>query len=234
MCGRYQFSETGKQIAGQLGAVLRSASAEEPRYNVAPTQHAPVLLQESGARILDMYRWGLIPFWAKEASIGNRMINARAETVAEKPAFRDAYKRRRCLIPASGFYEWQRTDDGKVPHWIHPAEGGLLTFAGLWEEWRPEDAEPIGTYTILTTSANGFMQRIHDRMPVVLSPEERDVWLDPEAGARDLGALLGPGPEDLLEAHPVSTRVNSPANDDPRLIQPVEDTDGGAYEQNPK
>lgn len=233
MCGRYQFSDTGKQIAGQLGAVLRGASSE-PRYNVAPTQHAPVVLQDHGGRVLDMYRWGLIPFWAKDASIGNRLINARAETVADKPAFREAYRRRRCLVPASGFYEWQRTAEGKVPHWIHPADGGLLTFAGLWEEWRPEDAEPVRTYTILTTRANGFMRRIHDRMPVVLSPGERDAWLGPDASTRDLEALLGPGPEDLLAAYPVSTRVNSPANDDPRLILPVDDADGGAYEKNPE
>jgi putative SOS response-associated peptidase YedK len=233
MCGRYGYSQDGKATAEQLHAELRSASAE-PSYNVAPTQHAPVVVHEGGARYLDMYRWGLIPFWAKDPSIGNRMINARCETAPEKPAFREAFKRRRCLVPVSGFYEWQKTPYGKVPHWIHPADGELLTFAGLWEEWRPKDAEPVHSYTILTTAANPFMQQLHDRMPVILSPEEREVWLDSTASAYALKALLRPGPADLLQAHPVTTRVNTPANNDPRLIERALQPEAGSYERNPK
>ncbi len=232
MCGRYGLRDDRKATVRTLDAEWRGADTR-PRYNIAPTQHAPVVIHEVERRYLDMYRWGLVPFWAKDPSIGNRMINARSETVHEKPAFRDAFKRRRCLVPASGFYEWQKTERGKVPHWIHPAEGELLTFAGLWEEWRPKDAEPIRSYTILTTSANGFMQRLHDRMPVILSAPEREAWLDPDASPSALRSLLRPGAEDLLEAHPVSTRVNSPANDDARLTEPELPAEAGGDERNP-
>lgn len=220
MCGRYTTRTTGAEIAEQLDAKRRCASSP-PRYNIAPTQYAPVLLAEEGSRYLDMYRWGLIPSWAKEASIGSRLINARSETVAEKPSFRSAFRRRRCLIPLSGFFEWQATPAGKVPHWIHPVDGTLLTGAGLWEEWRPGDAEPIRSFTLLTTEANRFMQPLHERMPVVIGPEDREVWLDPDSTAEDLQPLLRSAPEELLRAHAVSTRVNRPAHDGPELIEPL-------------
>jgi putative SOS response-associated peptidase YedK len=219
MCGRYTVVADGYELTEHLKARWRSARLAAPRFNIAPTQHAPVLLRDEDENVLDMYRWGLIPFWAKDPAIGNRMINARAETVREKPAFRSAFGRRRCLVPASGFFEWQKAGKSKVPHWIHPADGDLLTLAGLWERWAPEDAEPVYSYTILTTGANSFMQRLHERMPVIISPEERDVWLDPEAEAQALVELLRPAPEALLAAHPVSTLVNAPSNDMPECIE---------------
>jgi putative SOS response-associated peptidase YedK len=220
MCGRYTVVADGYELTEKLKARWRSARLAAPRYNIAPTQHAPVLLQDGGEPVLDMYRWGLIPSWAKDPAIGNRMINARAETVREKPAFRTAFERRRCLVPASGFYEWQKAGTTKVPHWIHPADGNLLTFAGLWERWSPEDAEPVYTYTILTTAANRFMQGLHERMPVLIAPEKREQWLDPKAKPDDLVPLLDPAPEGVLTAHPVSTLVNAPANDTPECIEP--------------
>lgn len=221
MCGRYNVSLTGRDLANSLGAELRADSAP-PCYNRAPSQHSPVLVQDEGRLCLDMFRWGLIPFWAKDPGIGNRMINARAETLDSKPAFRNAFRRRRCLVPASGFYEWRKTRDGKVPHWIHPADGAPLTFAGLWEEWSPgADLEPIHSFTIITLGANEFMKQIHDRMPAIIPPEGRGAWLNPQAESEDLANLLRAAPEDLLEAHPISTRVNSPANDDPTLIDPI-------------
>lgn len=219
MCGRYTVVADGYELTEHLKARWRSARLAAPRFNIAPTQHAPVLLRDQGENVLDMYRWGLIPFWAKDPAIGNRMINARAETVREKPAFRSAFERRRCLVPASGFFEWQKAGKSKVPHWIHPADGDLLTLAGLWERWAPEDAEPVYSYTILTTGANSFMQRLHERMPVIIPPGERDVWLDPEAEAQALVELLHPAPEALLAAHPVSTLVNAPSNDMPECIE---------------
>jgi putative SOS response-associated peptidase YedK len=219
MCGRYTVVADADELSGHLDAPWRSAPLAAPRFNIAPTQHAPVLLRDEGQDVLDMYRWGLIPFWAKDAGIGNRMINARAETVREKPAFRRAFERRRCLVPTSGFFEWQKTGAGKVPHWIHPADGGLLTLAGLWERWTPADAEPVYSYTILTTAANSFMQPLHERMPVIVADRDRNGWLDSEAEPEALAALLRPAPEALLAAHPVSTWVNAPGNDATRCIE---------------
>ncbi len=175
-------------------------------------------MRQEGAQRLEMVRWGLIPSWANDPSIGNRMVNARAETVAEKPAFRTAFRKRRCLVPVGGFFEWRRTGDGKVPYWIHPAGGGVATLAGLWERWHPADAEPVRTFTLLTVAANVFMTPRHDRMPVVVPPDARDAWLDPGAGEGAVSALLRPCPEDFLAAHPVFTRVNSPSSDNAALL----------------
>jgi putative SOS response-associated peptidase YedK len=222
MCGRFTLSQTGETLASRLAARWQGEPLGRPRYNIAPTQHAPVLrLDEAGEPVLEMFRWGLIPFWAKDPAIGNRMINARAETVAEKPAYRNAFKRQRCLVPVDGFYEWQKTKAGKVPHWIHAADGGVLTFAGLWECWRPEGAEPVHSFTILTTAPNATMAPIHDRMPVVVAEPDRARWLDPRAPAEALRELMRPFREDGLAARPVSTRVNSPANDDAGCIAPL-------------
>ncbi len=196
MCGRYTVVADGYELTEHLKARWRSARLAAPRFNIAPTQHAPVLLREESEAVLDMYRWGLIPSWARDPGIGNRMINARAETVREKPAFRGAFERRRCLVPASGFFEWQKADKSKVPHWIHPAHGDLLTLAGLWEQWAPEDAEPVYSYTILTTGANSFMQRLRERMPVIVQEEDRDRWLDPEAEPETSPSCSSPHPKD--------------------------------------
>src|SRR5215212_2353607 len=170
MCGRFGQKASSAELAAAFEAAWRCEEPQLPRFNIAPTQHAPVLLSDAGRRVLDVFRWGLIPSWAKDAKIGNKMINARAEGVAGKPAYRAAFLRRRCLVPASGFYEWKKAGGGKVPHWIHAADGGPLTFAGLWEVWRPEkDAEPVFTFTILTTTPSADVSGIHDRMPVIVA-----------------------------------------------------------------
>jgi len=221
MCGRFGQTASSAELAAAFEASWQCAEPELPRYNVAPTQHVPILLSADGRRVLDVFRWGLIPWWAKDASIGNKMINARAETVVEKPAYRSAFQRRRCLVPASGFYEWKKTPGGKVPHWIHPADGALLTFAGVWEAWRPaKDAEPVLSFTILTTTPSADVAQVHDRMPVVVAREHRDAWLGAETPADELLPLLRPAPDGLLRMHPVSTAVNRPAFDGPELIEP--------------
>jgi putative SOS response-associated peptidase YedK len=219
MCGRFGVTLRGDELSATLEAEWRGEPLAAPRYNVAPTQHAPVLLHDGqGARRLEMLRWGLIPSWAKDPSIGNKLINARADGVAEKPAFRAAFRKRRCLVPVGGFFEWKREGKTKIPHWIRPASADVVTLAGLWERWYPADAEPVTTFTILTTEANAFMAPLHDRMPVIVDPADRDAWLHAETAADALAALLRPAPDDRLAAHPVSTRVNSPANDAPDLI----------------
>jgi len=221
MCGRFGQTASAAELAAAFQASWQCAEPELPRYNVAPTQHVPVLLTAGGRRVLDVFRWGLIPSWAKDPSIGNRMINARAETVVEKPPYRAAFQRRRCLVPATGFYEWKKTPGGKVPHWIHPADGLPLTFAGVWEAWRPaKDAEPVLSFTILTTTPSADVAEVHDRMPVVVAAADRDPWLDPASPPDALLPLLRPAPDGLLRMYAVSTTVNRPAFDGPELIAP--------------
>jgi putative SOS response-associated peptidase YedK len=219
MCGRFGVPFRGDDLAAALAAQWRGEPLPEPRYNVAPTQHAPVLFDDGGARRLEMTRWGLIPSWAKDASIGNKMINARAESVAEKPSYRVAFRKRRCLVPMGGFFEWKRTGKEKVPHWIHPAHGDVVTVAGLWERWYPQGAEPVTTFTVLTTAANAFMAELHDRMPVIVASDDRDTWLHHESDESVLLALLRGAPDGLLAAYPVSTRVNSPRYDAADLVE---------------
>jgi putative SOS response-associated peptidase YedK len=220
MCGRFGQTATSAELAAAFEASWRCEEPPLPRYNLCPTDHAPVLLLREGRRLLDVFRWGLIPYWSKDASGAARMINARAEGVADKPAYRNAFQRRRCLVPASGFYEWKRVDGGKVPHWIHPADGLPLTLAGLWELWRPvADAEPVLSFTILTTRPNLDVAPLHDRMPVVVAADDRAAWLDPGTAPEELAALLRPAPDGVLRAHPVSSAVNRPGNDGPELIQ---------------
>jgi putative SOS response-associated peptidase YedK len=191
-----------------------------PRYNIAPSQSALVVrLDQEGRREGALLRWGLIPFWAKDEKIAYKTINARAETVASAPAFRAAYRRRRCIVPATGFYEWKRLQRGKQPYRIRPADAPLFGFAGLWESWRAPTGEAIETYTILTTDANELMRELHNRMPVILAPADYGAWLD--ADHPDAQALLKPCPPERMTAYPVSARVNSPANDDESVIAPV-------------
>ncbi len=221
MCGRYTLATPVETLAEEFD-ITGPLPEVWPSYNVAPTQQVAVVLAGDGMRRLEMLRWGLIPPWADDPEIGSRMINARSETVAEKPSFRRAFKERRCLIPADGFYEWQRTDSGKQPYYVRKKDGRPFAFAGLWESWKnPEDSE-IRSCTILTTDANELVGGIHHRMPVILPPENYEVWLDPffrEADA--LLPLLEPYPSGDMEAYPVSRFVNKPSNDEARCIEPV-------------
>ena len=219
MCGRFVLVAAPDAIQQQFS--LPDMPELSPRYNIAPTQTVAVITNEN-PRELSFYRWGLIPSWSKDASIGSRMINARSEGVEEKPAFRAAFKRRRCLVPASGFYEWRKLPNGKKqPYLIRRRDGAPMSFTGLWEEWKNRATdEVITSCTIITCGPNAVMAELHDRMPVILAAEDIDRWL--AMGGDD---LLRPCPDDWLEAYPVSTRVNSVRNDDPGLVDPVEEPD---------
>jgi putative SOS response-associated peptidase YedK len=199
-----------------------------PRFNIAPTQDAPVVRagRDGGPPRLDMLRWGLIPWWAKDVTVGARMINARAETAADKPAFREALRRRRCLVPADGFFEWRTTPDGKQPYCFRRADEAPFALAGVYERWRDraagEDAPPLRSFSILTTAANELVRPLHDRMPVIVEPEHFDRWLDPET--QDPSAvddLFEPTPAELMIAYPVTRRVNRPENDDASCVEPL-------------
>ena len=219
MCGRYSLHTHPEVIA--LYFKLGLLPDITPRYNITPGTNILIVRQnpEQG-RIADLYRWGLIPGWAKDPAIGNKLANARAETVVEKPSFRSAFKRGRCLIPASGFYEWKKVAGRKQPYYVRPVGADLFSLAGLTERWMGPDG-PVHSCTIITTDANDLMRDIHDRMPVILAPEDHAAWLDPANQATEkLKALLKPSPAKLMAAHPVSTRVNTPKNDEPALIEP--------------
>ncbi len=201
---------------------LTSVPAEmTARYNIAPTQPVAVITNDD-PKALTFYRWGLIPSWAKDMKIGNQMINARSESVHEKPAFRSAFKRRRCLIPADGFYEWRKEGSDKIPMFIHLKDRPIFAMAGLWEIWNSPEGDEIRTCTILTTDANSFMETIHNRMPVILRKEDYAFWLSPqEEPVPALQALLKPFDPDAMTAYPVSKMVNRPNNDTPELLKPV-------------
>lgn len=223
MCGR--FSQA--QIAALDREIFKllSAPAFEPRYNLAPTDDAAVVrASRSRGRELVPLRWGLIPSWAKDPAIGNRMINARAETLAEKPAFRDAYRMRRCLVPADGFYEWQKVPSGKQPYYVRVDGGRIFAFAGLWERWRDRaTGDERETFTIITTEPNELLAPIHNRMPVIVGPDDYDRWLDPEnEGASDLADILAPFPPERMSAYPVSRYVSKPGNEGPECVEPIE------------
>ncbi len=221
MCGRFAYFVPHEALVEHYG--LTSAPAPFERYNVAPTQDVlGIRVAESGEREAAPLKWGLIPHWAKDPTIGNRMINARGETVAEKPAYRQAFKRRRCIIPASGFYEWGPSRAGKWPYYISPADGALLSFAGLWERWRTPEGEPLDSCTIITTAANESLARIHQRMPVCLPESDYEAWLDPESTKETCLELLGALPATAFEIRPVSKTVNNPRNDSAELVEPVE------------
>jgi putative SOS response-associated peptidase YedK len=223
MCGRYTLSSPSDDIA--LLFDLPELPLLPPRYNLAPTQEAAVVRvpHPDGPRQLDLLRWGLIPYWAKEAAIGNRMINARAESVAEKPAFRWSFKKKRCLVAADGFYEWKKEGKLKQPFLIRRQDGKPFAFAGLWDTWHdPERGERVETFTILTTDANDLLRPLHNRMPVIVDAESFDLWLDPKVeDAAKLQPLLIPHVVDGFEAFPVSRVVNSPAHDEPDCIEPL-------------
>lgn len=220
MCGRFYLVSPADDLARQFQMEL---PALRPRYNIAPQQATVACRFELGARRPALLQWGLVPPWADDPGIGSRMINARSETATEKPAFRNALRARRCLIPADGFYEWRRGPAGKQPYAFRMREGGPFALAGIWEHWeRPEGL--LQTFAVLTTAANEVMRPIHDRMPVIIAPRDYDLWLDP--AVRDparLAPLFAPYPGELMEAYPVSMRVNSPVHDDPMVLERVED-----------
>ena len=224
MCGRYRLSRR-KQIVEEY---FDSVSGEEdwtPRYNIAPTQLVPVIRQnpKEPIRELSLMRWGLIPSWAKDSSVAALMINARSETAGTKPAFRDPLKSRRCLIPADGFYEWQTMGKSKQPYCFEVDKGELFAFAGLWDRWKDASGDWAKTCSILTTTPNAVISTVHDRMPVILKPDNYDLWLDPGmTDAVEVSNLLKPFDAGLMRSYPVSTRINHVANDDEECSRPVE------------
>jgi putative SOS response-associated peptidase YedK len=222
MCGR--FSLTAEMSALQEMFPWVNFSTEiQPRYNIAPSQSVAVITND-GTNSLDFFHWGLIPSWAKDIQIGSQLINARAETITEKPSFRISFRRRRCLVLADGFFEWQKQGDSKrkIPNYIHLVTGKPFAFAGLWERWTSPEGNDIKSCTIITTQPNSLMEPIHNRMPVILRPEDYQVWLRPgEQAPAELTKLLNPFPADLMKAYMVSPLVNSPANDLPACIQSI-------------
>ena len=222
MCGRYTLSTPVGKLAEEFD-ISGPLPDLPPSYNVAPSQEvAAILAGGGGERRLELLRWGLIPAWADDPAIGSRMINARSETAAEKPSFRRAFKERRCLIPADGFYEWQKTNGGKQPYYLRMRDGRPFAFAGLWESWRGDGEGEIRSCTILTTDANDLVGEVHHRMPVILPPETYDLWLDPTVReAEQLLSLLIPYPPEDMEAYPVSRRVNNPSNNEPSCVESV-------------
>ncbi len=220
MCGRYTITSAPEAIR-DLFDYLEQPNFP-PRYNIAPTQPVPVVRMENGARHFVLVRWGLVPSWAREVASSKPLINARSETVFEKPSFRTAVRRRRCLFPADGFYEWRRTEERKQPFLIRRADGRPFAMAGIWEHWIGKDGSEIESAAVITTGANSTLQRIHHRMPVILDEADFAWWLTTtESDARELEPLLAPAPDDLLEAVAISDRVNRVANDDAEVQRPM-------------
>ena len=224
MCGRYRLSRRKQMIEEQFDCDPWDED-RSPRYNIAPTQAVPVIRQhpKEPDRQISTMRWGLIPNWAKSSDGAAGMINARSETAASKPAFRDPLKFRRCLIPADGFYEWARKGKSKQPYCFEVNEGELFAFAGIWDGWKNADGQWIKTCSILTTTPNAVTSTVHDRMPVILNPDSYDLWLDP--GMNDVGGvseLLKPYEARMMRCYPVSTRINHVANDDEECSRPIE------------
>ncbi len=243
MCGRFTLRAAAQQVAEQFA--LFEVPPLAPRFNIAPTQPAPVvrlaraeaeLVARLGAgepppldrqatrkpgplREFALLHWGLIPHWVKDPKIGTRMINARAESVFQKPAFRDAMRRRRCLVVADGFYEWRKTHSGKQPYFIHRQDDRPFAFAGLWESWQDPEGQRLESCTIITTQASRVLQPLHDRMPVILPAEQYARWLDTAVTAEEVQALLVPCESEPLEVHPVGPLVNNPRNDSPQCVE---------------
>ena len=226
MCGRFTFRKPSPAALASFG-VTEAAEGPRASFNVAPGQTVPVVVQMGDRRMLDSYRWGLVPAWAKDPSVGYKMINARGETVADKPAFRQAFLQRRCLILADGFYEWKQGTKAKVPHYFTLPHEEAFAFAGLWERWEGPDGIGLLTCTIVTVEANELMRPFHHRMPVILEPDDYGRWLDP--GFRNKAALLTllrPYPSARMRVRPVSALVNSPKNDGPQCVLPLEGEPG--------
>lgn len=220
MCGRYTLSQTG-----ELPAVFEISEIRiPPRFNIAPTQEVPIVrISENNQRQLDIFRWGLIPSWTRDAVRASSLINARSETAESKPAFREAYRRRRCLVPADGFYEWKSLAGAKQPYLVRMSNLSLFAFAGLWESLRRGAGKELHTFTILTCQPNDLVAGIHNRMPAILPRETYDRWLDPATLSCELKSLLAPYPGDQMSAFPVGRLVNSPRNDVPDCMEPLDE-----------
>lgn len=218
MCGRFSISTPQEEIKKRFG-IDRWEAAYRGRYNAAPGQPLPVVIQPADQRILAAYIWGLVPFWAKDKKIGNRLINARAETVASKPAFRSAFKRQRCLVPADGFFEWSKKSKPHVPFYITLKNRHPFAFAGIYDHWE-HNQEVLHSFAIITTDANGLVARIHDRMPVILDKKEEALWLDQRTPLEQAVQLLTPYPAGRMQAYPISTLVNNPRHDQPEITTP--------------
>ncbi len=221
MCGRFALKAPPRSIQEHFN--LPETVHLSTRYNITPSQKiaAVRLLPGKEYRQLDMLHWGLIPGWAKDMKIGYRMINARGETLAQKPSFRGAFKKRRCLIAADGFYEWQHAGETKQPFYLHLKNKSIFGFAGLWESWRSPEGTVVESCTIITTSANELVRKIHDRMPVILAPRHYEPWLQDTTPAESLQQLLVPYPAEAMAAYKVGPGVNSPKNDTPQCIKPL-------------
>ena len=218
MCGRYTLTSAPEAIRALFGYAEQPNFP--PRYNIAPTQPIAIVRLVDGKRQFALVRWGLLPSWVKDPKAFSLVINARGEGVLDKPAFRAAMKRRRCLIPADGFYEWQKAGERKRPFFVHAKDGKPLAFAGLWESWQGPNGEEMETAAIVTTRANKALLPIHERMPVIVPPEAFDLWLDAtNVDAETAAALIAPSNEDLLDSHEISTAVNRVANDNAMLIE---------------
>ena len=221
MCGRYALTTNLDELQAAFNFEARDLEYR-PRYNIAPTQQSLVVTND-GERRGEYMRWGLVPFWAKDVKIGYRMINAVGETAGTKPAFRAAFRKRRCLVLASGFFEWRKEGKLRIPNYFYQASHAPLAFAGLWETWKSPEGERIKSFTIVTTEANRLIEPIHNRMPAILSDETQALWLDPMTEDPEiLGKLLVPAPAEYMDSYQVSELVNSPKNTGPELVQPVE------------
>ena len=228
MCGRYRLGRGREAFKKYFGTAEREDLEWSPRFNIAPTQNAPVIRQDAREpkRLLSAMRWGLIPRWANDTSVGAKLINARSETITEKPSFLTCLRERRCLVPADGFYEWKRIGRGKQPYSFALTDDSVFGFAGIWDRWRSAGGEVIESYSILTTKPNAVTAEVHDRMPVILPREHYDLWLDP--GFKDVASLcelLRPYDPGAMKMFPVSARVNDVANDDAQCAVPIELTE---------
>lgn len=223
MCGRFVQAHDPAEYAEHFGAKLSVSETLAPSWNVAPTDQVYAVAEHSGERLLGSFRWGLVPWFAKDLKIGARHINARAETVHSKPAFKDSLVKRRCIVPADGFYEWERKETGaKLPHYLFHGDESPLALAGLWASWRDDTESRITSCTVITTEPNALVAPIHDRMPVVLPESSWQLWLDPEFDdVESLRSMLVPVAADLMAEYPVSTLVNKVANNYPECIEPL-------------
>jgi putative SOS response-associated peptidase YedK len=219
MCGRFSITAREEILEKRFGARFYTETIEK-RFNIAPTDKAPIITNATPDRIR-LFQWGLIPYWAKEPSIGARLINARDDTVADKPAFKDSFRRKRCLVLSDGFYEWRKISTGKIPYRITLKDGEPFAYAGLWEKWKNGQGEKF-TFTIITTEPNDLVKKLHNRMPVILKPEDESTWLDQSIPIQHARQLLQPYAGDKMEICPVSTMVNSSRNEAPELIEPCD------------